>query len=141
MDVAKRFVDWTEHPPEQWLTTINRYLPPAVTAVLVLTIAYQLAGITWLLVPSAPQTAAPVARPSGQKPAAATEDLGQLKSSHLFGEAQQGSGAGGHERRRCPRDDAEPHADGHPRRWQHAAGDHLGQPQPGEDLPHRRHHR
>jgi uncharacterized membrane protein len=49
MDVAKRLVDWTEQPPEQWLNVVNKYLPPAVTAVLVVTIAYQLAGITWRL--------------------------------------------------------------------------------------------
>jgi xanthine/uracil permease len=49
MDLTKRLVDWTEQPPEQWLNVVNKYLPPAVTAVLVLTIAYQLAGITWSL--------------------------------------------------------------------------------------------
>jgi general secretion pathway protein C len=89
MDVAKRFVDWTEHPPEQWLTTINRYLPQAVTALLVIAIAYQLAGITWSLVPSAPQTAAPVARQVKPNPSQATGDLDSLRSSHLFGEASK----------------------------------------------------
>jgi general secretion pathway protein C len=89
MDVAKRLMDWTEQPPEQWLTSVNRYLPPAVTAVLVLGIAYQLASITWLLVPSAPQTIVPVARPSGGPAPAASSDLDGLKSSHLFGEAHE----------------------------------------------------
>jgi general secretion pathway protein C len=89
MDVAKRLVDWTEHPPEQWLTSVNRYLPPAVTAVLVVAIAYQLASITWLLVPSAPQTVVPVARPAGGSGPAAVPGLDGLKSSHLFGEAKE----------------------------------------------------
>ena len=51
MDVAKRLAAWREQPPEQWLTAINRYLPPGVTAVLVIAIAYQLATITWTLTP------------------------------------------------------------------------------------------
>ncbi len=85
MDVAKRLVDWTENP-EQRLTTVNKYLPPAVTAVLVVTIAYQLAGITWSLVPGAPPTLA--ARPAASTPTAQPADLGKLTDSHLFGEAR-----------------------------------------------------
>ena len=86
MDVAKRLVEWTEQPPEQWLNVVNKYLPPAVTAVLVVTIAYQLAGITWSLAPGAPPTLAP--RPLALKPAEAPTDLGKLTNSHLFGEAR-----------------------------------------------------
>jgi general secretion pathway protein C len=85
MDVAKRLVDWTEHP-EQRLTTVNKYLPPAVTAVLVVTIAYQLAGITWSLVPGAPPTLA--ARPAASKPTEQPADLSTLTNSRLFGEAR-----------------------------------------------------
>ena len=51
MDVAKRLADWKDQPPEQWFTAVNRYLPPGVTAVLVIAIAYQLATLTWTLVP------------------------------------------------------------------------------------------
>ena len=87
MDVAKRLVDWREHPPEQWLTVVNKYLPPVVTAVLVVTIAYQLAGITWSLVPGAPPTVA--ARPAGATPTQQPIDLEKLKNSHLFGEAHE----------------------------------------------------
>ncbi len=86
MDVAKRLVEWTEQPPEQWLTTVNKYLPPAVTAVLVVMIAYQLAGITWTLVPGAPPTGG--ARPAASKAAELPKDLGKLTNSHLFGEAR-----------------------------------------------------
>ena len=86
MDVAKRLVDWTEQPPEQWLTTVNKYLPPAVTAVLVVMIAYQLAGITWSLVPGAPPTLA--TRSVASKTAERPTDLTKLTNSHLFGEAR-----------------------------------------------------
>ncbi len=86
MDVAKRLVDWAEQPPEQWLNVVNKYLLPAVTAVLVVLIAYQLAGITWSLVPGgAPALAA---RPVASKPAERPADLSKLTNSHLFGEAR-----------------------------------------------------
>ena len=86
MDVAKRLVDWAEQPPEQWLNVVNKYLLPAVTAVLVVLIAYQLAGVTWSLVPGgAPALAA---RPVASKPAERPADLSKLTNSHLFGEAR-----------------------------------------------------
>ncbi len=88
MDVAKRLVDWTEQPPEQWLTTMNRYVAPAVTAALVVTIAYQLSGITWSLVPGAPPTV-PSARPAATSQARPSAELGTLTNSHLFGEARE----------------------------------------------------
>jgi len=85
MDVAKRLVDWTEQPPEQWLTTVNKYALPVVTAVLVVTIAYQLAGITWRLVPGAPPTLAP--RPVA--PTAVKQPADLTKLAGLFGEARE----------------------------------------------------
>jgi general secretion pathway protein C len=86
MDVAKRLIEWTEQPPEQWLTTVNKYLPPVVTAVLVVTIAYQLAGITWNLVPGAPPT---LAQRAPAAPAQQPADLSKLANSQLFGEARE----------------------------------------------------
>ncbi len=86
MDVAKRLADWTEQPPEQWLNVVNKYLPPVVTAVLVVLIAYQLAGITWSVVPGAAPTLA--TRPVASKPTQQPADLGKLTDSHLFGEAR-----------------------------------------------------
>jgi general secretion pathway protein C len=87
MDVAKRLVDWTEQPPQQWLNVVNRFLPPVVTAVLVVTIAYQLAGITWSLVPGAPPTVA--SRPATATPTQPPVDIEKLTNSHLFGEAHE----------------------------------------------------
>jgi general secretion pathway protein C len=86
MDVAKRLAEWRDRPPEQWFTTVNHYLPPGVTAVLVIAIAYQLATLTWTLVPGSTPTAVPAPRtaPSGAQP---TADYSELKNAHLFGQA------------------------------------------------------
>jgi general secretion pathway protein C len=90
MDVAKRLADWRDQPPEQWLAAVNRYLPPAVTAVLVIAIAYQLATLTWTLVPGATPTITPAApQASGTTPAPAG-DFGALANAHLFGQAADG---------------------------------------------------
>ena len=89
MDVAKRLADWRDQPPEQWFTAINRYLPAGVTAVLVIAIAYQLATLTWALVPGSTPVVAPVARPAGDRGAAPTTDYGALANAHLFGEAAE----------------------------------------------------
>ena len=89
MDVAKRLAAWREQPPERWLTAINRYLPPGVTAVLVIAIAYQLATITWTFTPGAPTTVVPTVPPAenGGDVIQRSSDLNTLADSHLFGEA------------------------------------------------------
>jgi general secretion pathway protein C len=95
MDVAKLLARWREQPPEQWLGAANRYLPPSVTAVLVIAIAYQLAGLTWALVPAAGSGAAivvPAALGSPSKPSnQGLGDYAALSSAHLFGEAAKES--------------------------------------------------
>lgn len=87
-DVAKYLRDWGNRPPEQWLATPNRYLPPLVAGVLVFAIAHQLATLTWALVPGSVSFTAPVSRlvAGGTAPAA---DYAALLSSHLFGEAAE----------------------------------------------------
>jgi general secretion pathway protein C len=88
MDVAKRLADWRDQPPEQWLTAVNRYLPPGVTALLVIAIAYQLATLTWTLVPgSTPSVTLPAHAPSTSNAPAA--DLSALTDAHLFGQAAE----------------------------------------------------
>jgi general secretion pathway protein C len=90
MDVAKRLAEWRDRPPEQWFTTANHYLPPGVTAILVIAIAYQLATLTWTLVPgSTPSTAPPPRSSSPANGAQPTADYSVLIGSHLFGEAAE----------------------------------------------------
>lgn len=90
MDVAKRLTDWKDQPPEQWLAALNRYLPTGVTALLVIAIAYQLATLTWSLVPGSIPTAAPVAQGAATA-AAPVVDFSSLIGAHLFGEAAEGT--------------------------------------------------
>jgi general secretion pathway protein C len=88
LDAAKRLAAWKDQPPEQWLKLVNRYLPPVVTAVLVLAIAYRLAELTWLLVPSTLPSSPPppviATRTAAAGPATTTYDL---EGWHPFGEA------------------------------------------------------
>jgi general secretion pathway protein C len=88
MDVAKRLAEWRDRPPEQWFSTVNQYLPPGVTAILVIAIAYQLATLTWTLVPGSTPTTVPPPRPVSSG-AAPTTDYGVLKG--LFGVASEQS--------------------------------------------------
>jgi general secretion pathway protein C len=91
MDVAKRIAQLQEQSPEQWLRSANRYLPPGVTALLVVAIAYQLSVLTWRVLPgstiasSGPVPTAPTGNSSGgiKRPT----DFGPLTESHLFGTA------------------------------------------------------
>jgi general secretion pathway protein C len=92
MDVAKHLAQWQEQSPEQWVRAANRYLPPAVTFLLVVVIAYQLSRITWAVVPGAVPAAAPAPRASSGSPAAApSSSYGALAAAHLFGEAPKES--------------------------------------------------
>jgi len=91
MDVAKRLSQWKDLSPEQWLKVANRYLPPGVTAVLVIAIAYQLAVLTWRIVPGATAAQGPLPTTTAADSSAAaiqrTVDFSSLTQSHLFGEA------------------------------------------------------
>jgi general secretion pathway protein C len=86
MDVAKRLADWRDQPPEQWFNTANRYLPPGITAVLVIAIAYQLATLTWTLIPGSAPVAAPTPRALGSGDTRPGSDYSALEDSNLFGE-------------------------------------------------------
>ena len=91
MDAAKRFALWQERSPADWLRAANSHLPPIVTAALVLLIAYQLAALTWALLPSDNWDSVPAAivpAPAGGGATAARgADYDGLANSHLFGEA------------------------------------------------------
>lgn len=90
MDVGKRIAQLRDQPPEQLIKVANRYLPTAVTGVLVVAIAYQLAMLTWRVLPGA-TTSGPVPTiVESDSSASVTQqsfDSGTLKQSHLFGEA------------------------------------------------------
>ena len=95
MDVTKLLAQWRSQPPEQWLGVVNRYLPPGVTAVLVIAIAYQLATLTWAAVPAA-GSGATIVVPAASNPQPSDQGLGDyagLSSAHLFGEAAKESTA------------------------------------------------
>ena len=82
-----------EQSPEQWVRSLNRYLPAAVTAILVLAIAYKLAELTWTLVPShAFDLPAPVIVPAARVGSTSrATNLAALEGSYLFGKAPEQS--------------------------------------------------
>ena len=89
MNVAEQLSTLSSRTPAQWVGTANRMLPPVVAAVLVVAIAYQLAKITWMLVPGEDFTAPPpvVAAGAASGRPAGSVDFSALRDSHLFGEA------------------------------------------------------
>jgi general secretion pathway protein C len=88
MNVAEHLSALSARTPAQWVGTANRVLPPAVAAILVITIAYQLAQITWLLMPGEDFTAPPPLVAAGARgpTRAASTDFEALQRSHLFGQ-------------------------------------------------------
>lgn len=89
INVAARLAQFQSQSRSQWLGTVNRIGPPLVCAVLVLTIAYKLAEITWALLPGERYDAlAPVASTgAGATAPSAPTNFAVLRDSHLFGEA------------------------------------------------------
>ena len=92
MDVATYFLQWKEHPPEEWARAANRYLPNIVSAVLIIALAGKLAELTWTIIPGAPLDAPPpavsvVATRAGS--VAVDLDFASITDNHLFGEASQ----------------------------------------------------
>ena len=90
MDFATRLLQWRQFAPEHWAKTVNRYLPPAVSALLVLALAWQAAKLTWALIPGVPADAPPPVvspiAPELSAPAAQGVDITRIMDSNLFGE-------------------------------------------------------
>ncbi len=88
MSVAARFFDFNAQSPTDWIARATRVLPPVVSAVLILAIAYQLAQITWFVLPGESYEAPPLvaAAPAGAQ-SAPTSDFATLRGWHPFGEA------------------------------------------------------
>ena len=78
--------------PEQWLQGASRVMPPWISAIFVIAIAYQAAQMLWWLIPGpSPGAPAPVVNTSaGGSPSgpAAVIDVEGLVNAHLFGEAK-----------------------------------------------------
>jgi len=88
MNVAEHLSALSARTPAQWIGTANKVLPPAVAAVLVVTIAYQLAQITWMAMPGEDFSAqAPFVAAGGGRgtTSAGDTDFDTLRGSHLFG--------------------------------------------------------
>ena len=90
MGAARRLLEWRHLTPQKKLQSLNSVLAPAVTAMLVLALAYQLAELAWTLIPddredtTLPPVVAATAEPTA--PATKTTDYSTLIDSHLFGE-------------------------------------------------------
>lgn len=92
MNVAEHLSALSSRTPAQWVTTANRVLPPVVALILVVTIAYQLAQITWSFLPGEDYSApAPLVAATGSGTAGTAGNINfeALRGSHLFGEAPE----------------------------------------------------
>jgi general secretion pathway protein C len=89
MDFATRLLQWRQLAPEHWARAANRYLPPAVSALLILALAWQAAKLTWALIPGVPADApSPVVSPIAPEESAGTTptiDITRIMDSDLFG--------------------------------------------------------
>lgn len=92
MNVAERLTSLGSHTPGQWVSIANRVLPPVVAAILIVTIAYQLAQITWQVLPgedyAAPLPAVVAGGTSAPVPRGGV-NFETLRTAHLFGEAPE----------------------------------------------------
>ena len=89
MDFATRLFHWRQVAPEHWAKAANRYLPPAVSALLILALSWQAARLTWALIPGAPADAPlPVVSPRAPElsgPTTQSIDITRIMDSDLFG--------------------------------------------------------
>lgn len=97
MTTDAKWSDFASLDRTRTLTAANQLLPPWVTLVLVVIIAWQLARIVWMLVPG-PAAGDPVPVPAGQLPAGGTTDstmadVAAIAAAHLFGEAKSDGSA------------------------------------------------
>lgn len=91
MDLPTTIRELKLRPVGHWVNAGNRILPQTASAVLVVAIAFQLARLTWLAVPTAtlvsdlPGLPAPSTLPTGEP--RQNLDVTTLVNAHLFGEA------------------------------------------------------
>ena len=72
------------------VATVNRYLPPVVTLILSVLVAWQAAGLVWMMVPgteAGDPVATPASMPSSSNVAGSQTNVAAIAAAHLFGEA------------------------------------------------------
>lgn len=93
MILAEQIGHLKSQSTEQWLIASSRAVPPWISALLVVAIAYQAAQLVWWLIPGPPAGApAPVVNTNiggNQVGPAAVIDVEGLVKAHLFGEAKE----------------------------------------------------
>ena len=89
MDFASKFASLRQLPPEQMVARASELLPPWVTAILVIAVAWQLARITWLLIPEDVAAITPLAVGTVPATPATTGgseiDILSIRNACLFG--------------------------------------------------------
>ncbi len=88
-DIGARISQFSQLPPQEILARATAVLPPWVSVLFVAAIAWQVANIIWLLVPSDVDTVAPAPSAGAAQvegPAAGGADIQAIVSAHLFGD-------------------------------------------------------
>ena len=90
MTIEAKWSDFSSLDSERTLSAANQLLPRWVALILVIAIAWQLAGIIWMLIPGS-SAGDPIVAPPGQVGAAANSasrtNVQAIASAHIFGEA------------------------------------------------------
>ncbi|NIL92960.1 MAG: type II secretion system protein GspC [Woeseiaceae bacterium] len=90
MTTEAKWSDFSSMDGAKAIAAANSLLPPWISLILVIVIAWQLAKITWMLV-GGPSTGDPVAPPAGVPAAAmqpeSSSDVQAIVDAHIFGEA------------------------------------------------------
>ena len=88
-DIGARISQFSQLPPQEMLVRASAVLPPWVSVVLVVAIAWQLANIIWLLVPSKVDTVTVAPAAGGDAQTAPVggggADIQAIVNAHLFG--------------------------------------------------------
>ncbi len=87
-DIGARINQFAQLPPQEMLLRASAVLPPWVSVVLVVAIAWQLANIIWLLVPSRVDTVTVAPTQGGAAsatPGTGGADIQAIVNAHLFG--------------------------------------------------------
>ncbi|NCF15513.1 MAG: type II secretion system protein GspC [Gammaproteobacteria bacterium] len=90
MITKANWTDFSSADRSTALTTINRVLPPWVSLLLVIAIGWQLARITWLLVPApaaGDAVASPMNLPTATTAPGGGANVQSIAANHMFGEA------------------------------------------------------